>query len=126
MDCRNGYTSPPEQDMGNGAYLDTILGGKNKLLDLDQLLAGPACIFQAIAPFPLAHGDPLAAVEEGMGGAPGEAVGGGGGVEEGGVLDGGEDVEVRERADDAEEDDGLDGCVRCVQRKGAKQGAHGG
>ena len=35
-------------------------------------------------------------------------------------LDGIEDVQVRESADDAEEDNGLDGRVGCVKRKGAE------
>ncbi|KDR72569.1 hypothetical protein GALMADRAFT_754079 [Galerina marginata CBS 339.88] len=46
-------------------------------------------------------------------------------VEEGRVLDGGEDVKVGEGADDAEENDSLNRRVGGVQREGAEKGAHG-
>lgn len=46
------------------------------------------------------------------------------GGEEGGVLDGVEDVEVGEGADDGEEDDGLDGRVCGMEREGPEEKAH--
>jgi hypothetical protein len=47
-------------------------------------------------------------------------------VDERGVLDGREDMEVGERAYDAEEDNGLYRCVGGMQRERSEEGAHGG